>query len=496
MTDKEVISAVKYVSRMKPEFMLSEIRDYIKRDKTTKEIYNSIHPLLYDLGLKSEPAGEDYKIIRLPPVKPFVLSDGERKRNDEYFQSPRVPRKLERLIEQYIEKKVGKAWDDKVILERIRKAIEYQKAEYWKEGKTRKISYEKGYSILGYLAYQFPVYFVQFEHILYDMTQDGLLKTRMKVLDAGTGPGTVPLALIDFYNRLDDNEAKVYSIEKYDENIEAYMALVPGYAGVKSKVGIERPIKADLTNLDLEKIPEGIDLLIFSNVLNELKDSDIEQRADIVMSLAKKLSPDGNIVIIEPADKVNSTEMRALTRSLIGRGLGVYSPCSFIWCERCRLSSCWSFEEKEDIQPPRLMTRVAACEEPFRYMNTDIKYSYAILRKDTLTMIKYRVPPRAKFARLSKLKDHVGKRINVVASVMSGDLGDKKNKVYKLCDGTSIKPVYAIIPSHSIIPGNEALVNAGYGNVIEIYNVLVRYNEENDAYNLQVGRSTTVKVVE
>jgi hypothetical protein len=93
------------------------------------------------------------------------------------------------------------------------------------------------------------------------------------------------------------------------------------------------------------------------------------------------------------------------------------------------------------------------------------------------------------------MKDHVKKHINVVAADMSGDLGNEKDHVFKLCDGTSAKPVYAIVPDYHISPNNEALKNAKYGQVVEIYGVLVRYNKDYDAYNLLVTRNTTVKEI-
>lgn len=492
MSGKEIISAVKYVSGMKPEFMLSEICDYVKGDVSIADIYDTLQPMAYDLGIRLEPEGGDYKAVRLSPAKPLTLNENERKAQEEFLASPRVPENLEKLIELYVEKKTGKSYNDPAVVEKLRKAIIAQKAEYWKEGRKRKVTYETGYSILGYLAYQFPVYFIQSEHIIYELASDGLLKDRMKVLDVGTGPGTVLLALIDLYRRIGRGEAVIYSLEKYGENVEAFNAMVPAYAE-GTRIQAEKPIKADLKSLKMDELPDSIDLMFFSNVLNELG-GDIQKKADIVRAMADKLSKDGNIVIVEPADKVNSTEMRELVVTLMNKGLGVYSPCSFIWCVRCHPESCWTFQEREDIQPTRLMQK-AAEEEHFKFINTDIKYSYAVLRHDKLSREKYRVPEKAKFARLSRMKDHVGKHINIVASVMSGDLGDKADHVYKLCDGTSIKPVYAVIPDYHISPKNEALMTAKYGQVMEIYGVLVRYNKDYDSYNLLVTRNTTVNDV-
>ncbi len=493
MSDREIISTFKYVSRMKAEFMLSEITDYLNEERSVQQVYNTLKPLFFDLGVDVLIHKNDFRIVHATPQKKMELTDEETKKNELFFNSTAVSRKMERYIEQYIEKKTSKDWDDPIVLDKIRRAIRHQKASYWKEGNARNISYEKGYSILGYLAYHFPVYFIQFQYLLYELAKDGLLKNRMKILDVGSGPGTIPLAIIDLYNRLDGRKAKIHAIELFDENIEAYDFLVPQYANIKSNVTVEEPIKADLSELEIEKVPDNIDLMVFSNVLNEMKGSSLEQRADIVKNMAEKLSADGNIIIIEPADKVNSTEMRALSIMLKRIGIKIYSPCSFIWSGECTLETCWSFEHKQDIGMTRLMGKLAECDEPYRYINTDIKYSYAILRKDKLSKQNLMLPEKAKFAPMAKIDKHNAKRINVVASLMSGDLGDEKYKLYRICDGTSKKAVYAVLPSHNLTEDNELITKAGYGSIVKIYNVLVKYNETTDAYNLLIGKGTTIE---
>lgn len=496
MAKNNILSVLKYVSRMKKEFMLSEIKSYIEEEMSTPEIYEVVSSSLFDLKINATPLDGDFRMTRAIGKEKLELSDEEKEKIRSFFGSAVVPGQLQRIIEQYIKQKTTKNWDDPLVLEKIRKAIISQKNSYWKSGKSRNISYEKGYSILAYLAYQFPVYFVQFEHILYSMAVDGMLKTRMKILDIGTGPGTVPLAITDFYRRLDNAEAAIHSVELYDENIEAYDGIVPEYAKNVTRLSVEKPIKANLIDLRPDDIPDKIDLMVFSNVLNEIRELTIEEKAELVKKLSEKLTDDGNIVLIEPADRVNSTEFRKLTLALKRQGLGIYSPCSFIWCQGCKPDECWSFEQKEDIKATLLMAKLAECEEPFRYLNTDIKYSYAIMRKDNLAKVSYKVPPKAKFARLSDMKKHVGKRINVVCSLMSGDLGDKKYSVHKICDGTSRKQVYAVLPSHNVVDENVLLKKESYGTVLELYNVLVKYNEAKAAYNLLLSKQSTVNKVE
>jgi hypothetical protein len=139
------------------------------------------------------------------------------------------------------------------------------------------------------------------------------------------------------------------------------------------------------------------------------------------------------------------------------------------------------------------METLAHCEDSYRYVNTDIKYSYAVLRKDGMQKEDLRLPAGSKFLRLSKLHLHVGKRINVAGLKMSGELGDARSHVFKLCDGTAKTPVYAVLPSYHITPENDAITSAPYGSILELRNVLVRYNKAHDAYNLLVSRNTGIR---
>ena len=423
-----------------------------------------------------------------------MMNPEETERLSRFFAGRSLSRVLETAIEEYITKKVGKNWDDPVIIDRLRKAIVAQKDDYWRPAHQRSLKYTKGYSVLSYLAYHFPVYFMQTEHLLAMLAREGLLKESMTILDVGTGPGVVPLAIADFYSRLDTAKAAVYSLERSEEHIEAFMYLREQVTGKGANASIKPPKKADISSPDITGIPEKVDLMIFSNVLNELPDATLESRAEIVARLAERLSPDGSILIVEPADEENAMRMRSLTVALAAKGLNIYSPCSFIWGTPCTAPRCWSFETAPAIKLTRLMETLAHCEDSYRYVNTDIKYSYAILRKDGKKKESCRLTAGSKFLRLSKIHLHVGKRINVAGVKMSGELGDTRSHVYKICDGTARTPVYAVLPSYHITPENDAITSAPYGSILEMKGVLVRYNKAHDAYNLLVSRNTSIGV--
>jgi SAM-dependent methyltransferase len=426
----------------------------------------------------------------------YLLSPEEEKRISAFFAARALPPLLEQSIEQYITKKVGKDWHDPVILDRLRKAIVAQKDDYWKPAQKRSLQYTKAYSVLGYLAYHFPVYFIQTEHLLAMLARDGLLKKSMTILDIGTGPGIVPLAIADFWSRLDGAKADVYSLERSEEHIEAFLYLRDRFVPKGGNVSIKPPVRMDITASDPIKIPQHTDLIIFSNVLNELGGKSPEQRADLVMHYAERLAPDGTILIIEPAEEAVSTQLRVLSLSLKKRGLSIHSPCTFVWGTNCTPDRCWSFVTAPCIRPTRMMETLASCDEPFRYVNTDIKYSYVVLRKDEKTRDIYRVPAGSRVLRLSQVHRHVEKRINLIAAKMSENLGDGKTLMFRLCDGTADTPVYAVMPTYHVTAENEVIVSAPYGAILELRGVLVHHNPKHNAYNVLVSRNTIIDYAE
>jgi len=492
MTEKQLISTIKYVAGMKPSFFLAEIIPYLDEPVPVHQIYTTLSPKLKDLGLLAKNVGGDYEISHILPPRPYPLNGEEEKRITSFFDESTFPPVLERAIEHYITKKTGKDWRDPVILERLRRAIVAQKDDYWKPTHKRALRYTKGYSVLGYLSYHFPVYFMQTEHLLALLARDGLLKKEMTILDVGTGPGVVPLAIADFYSRLDAATATIHSIERSEEHIEAFTFLAEHGVGKTSRVTIHSPIKADIAAFPEKMLPTGIDLMIFSNVLNELTSSSVEQRVDLVLRYAERLCENGTILIIEPAEEGTSTGLRTLSLAVKKRGLSIFTPCSFIHSTNCTPDRCWSFITAQQIRPTPIMNTLAACDEPFRYVNTDIKYSYVILRKDGKTRESYRVPAGSRCLRLSQVHRHVEKRVNIIAAKMSEELGDREMHMFHICDGSATKPVYAVLPAFHITTGNEAILSAQYGSILHLENVLVRYNKAHDAYNVLVSRSSRI----
>jgi len=489
MAGSQILSTVKYVAGTKKVFFLSEISEYLDVPMTVDKMYAILQPHLLPLGLDAKRSGKDYEISRIKPGPAYTMSAAEEKCLETYLAETTFPPSLEEAIKQYITRKTGKPWSDPAILDRLRQAIVAQKNDYWKPTEKRTLQYTKGYSVLGYLVYHFPVYFMQTRHLLAILAREGLLKQEMNVLDLGTGPGVIPLAIADFWKCVGRAKVNVWTLERSKEHIEAFEYLLKNTTKKNPGVTINSPAQADITSPKNISLPP-CDLIVFSNVLNELTGFSEDSRADLVMEYAKSLSPDGSILIVEPAEEVTATGLRILALALKKRGLTIYAPCVFIWGTNCTPDRCWSFTTAHSIKPTELMNTLSMCEEPFRYVNTDIKYSYVILRKDAKKRHSCSLTKSSKATRLSRLHLKSGNRISVTVAKMSENLGNNKNYVFKICDGSAEKPVYAILPSFHTTASNRTLVTAPYGTVLEISDVHVRFNPAYQAFNVLVTRNS------
>jgi hypothetical protein len=487
----EILSLAKYLASSRSEFSLSEMNRYLSKKYEEKELYAVLKPHFFDLDLFY---GADYKCTKLVksplPADEVVVRDLEA-----LFKNPGLPLHIEKLIEAYIEKSCGKNWHKGETVTLIRENIVKQKEEYWKgKGESQ---YPK-IRIISYLLYHFPVYFCQFQYLLLELFKGGLLTNKMSIIDAGSGPGTITLSTLDFLRKLQEIYSRnkmdvklnirIGSIEKVKENIDCYRELTANYmSGIGANIDINEPV---YSAIETSPVPGDADLIIFSNVLAELKIAPAE-RTHIVERIASG-SKNPTLIIIEPADLDNSKALRVTQHALIKKGFTVYSPCSFIWGKECSGDNCWSFQEPGNIMVPGFMKKIADTEDSYRYLNTDMKFSSVILRRDGITKHAYRA--KGKFMALSNLKKHIGKHINVAASVMSGNIGDEKTYVFKICDGTASSPCYAVMPAYHMNENNRELFNAGYGDIVEIFGTLVRENKEQSSFNLLVTRNTIVKI--
>ncbi len=210
-----------------------------------------------------------------------------------------------------------------------------------------------------------------------------LAKERLRVLDLGSGPGTALLGVLAFFaQRSERPSLECVAVDRVMENLRVAEELFTAYRANKGLVATIKTVRADVEGA--ERLAEGpFDLIIFSNVLNELYAFDenrIERRISVVQRVIDGLlAATGSCIIIEPALRDTSRELLQVRDGLLAKGLAIYTPC-------LRGDNCpalvnprdWCHEEVP-WNPPALIKEI---DKLTGLRKDSFKFSYVVLRKD------------------------------------------------------------------------------------------------------------------
>jgi hypothetical protein len=233
-------------------------------------------------------------------------------------------------------------------------------------------------------------------------------------------------------------------------------------------------------------------VVVFENVLCELDDA-----VAVVERYVESLAPDGSLGLVAPADLETSTGLRRVERALVDRradGLTVYSPTVRLWPGHGPADRGWSFDVRPDLEVPGFQRRLdEAGGGTGEFVNADVQFSHAVLRRDGARRIEFEPDP-GRFARFADAEAHVTRRVDCVAVKLSHDLADGDNPLFKVGDGSEQVDHYAVLTKETSL--NRDLREAAYGDLLVFESVLVLWNDDEGAYNLVVDGETVVDRVE
>ena len=243
---------------------------------------------------------------------------------------------------------------------------------------------------LAYLRYYLPSNMKKVHLALTDLSLHPgwlLSKPHLRVLDVGAGPGTALLGLLAFFaQRAQQPKLTCVAVDRVIENLRIAEDLFNSYSSNKRLDASLRTIRGDIEHADyLNEDP--FDLIIFSNVLNELYPFDedrIQRRTSIVeTTMGLNLGADGSCIIIEPALRETSRDLLEVRDALVRQGTYVFSPCLMSM-------SCPAFVNPrdwchEDIpwEPPALIKEI---DKLTGLRKDSLKFSYLVLRKDSKSL--------------------------------------------------------------------------------------------------------------
>ncbi len=214
-----------------------------------------------------------------------------------------------------------------------------------------------------------------------------LAKEHLRILDIGSGPGSAMLGVLEFFARRKKPPFLEFTaVDPVAENLKDAATL---YVSYQERRGLDASLHTLRTSMEeVEPLLDGhYDLIILSNVLNELFHHDEERTANRIkilhQILRRFLDDDGSCIVIEPALHDTSREMLLVRDGLVAQGFPVYSPC--LMNENCPAlvnPKDWCHEDMP-WEPPAVIQEI---DRLTGLRKDSLKFSYLVLRKDGLSL--------------------------------------------------------------------------------------------------------------
>ncbi len=454
---QEILSNVKYLQNIRP-IDPEEIGGYISESPGVELIRSEIRENAFQLGLIERADGK-FIPVSVEPIDPQIIEVQE------------IPERHSFRLEDILRERYGMKWQLGESGEIIRERIKEIKKNYY-EGK--RVEYDEE-NALAYAVYHLPGYYAAIQYILNKISEGGLLKRKLRILDVGAGVGGPALGISDY---MPENALVEYNVVEPSDAANILQILMED-RGPNIHLNIHQDTAEKFE-------PNGVyDIILFANVLSEL-----ENPISVVNKYSKFVSEEGSMILVAPADKNTAIELREVERAL-SLNMNIYTPTIRLWPGHSPCSEGWSFEVMPDIEIPSFQDKIAQeGQRREEFLNIDVQVAYSILRWDYQTLFRHS-KDTSRCVMLSDIGTRVGKRANVIAVKLSQDLSEGKNALFLIGDGSEKIDNYAVIVKET--PQNRIISEMVYGGIVLIRNVLVLWNGDEASYNLIVDKETIIE---
>ncbi|MFC6732967.1 MULTISPECIES: small ribosomal subunit Rsm22 family protein [unclassified Haladaptatus] len=453
----QVVSNAKYLRSVRP-IDPDEIFEYVDGQPHPAVVRQVLREHAVELGIVEAgdgtfvPASDDPISTTFHGVKAFPAAYAERLED--------------RIVGQY-----GPGWPNGEGGDVLRHTIRKLKEDYFAQNP---VEYDE-VAALAYAVYHLPDYYASTQYVFADMLRHGLVSEHTRILDVGAGTGGPALGIHDLFP--EDALVDYHALEP-SESADIFEHMLAETRDT-FRTTVHRETAEDF------QPSETYDVVLFSNVLSELEDP-----VSVVRKYEKHLADDGSIVAIAPADRNTSIGLRQVERT-VEDGLSVWGPAVRIWPGFKPEDEGWSFDVKPDLEVPPFQAQLDRAGGGYgEFENVDVQYSWTVLRTDDKQRLD--IDPNINlYARMNEMEKHVTKRIDLLAVKLSHSLSDgDSHQLFRIGDGSERIDHYAVRTKETSL--NAPLADADYGDLLIFENVLVLWNDDEEAYNLVVDGKTTV----
>ncbi|WP_069650784.1 class I SAM-dependent methyltransferase [Caloranaerobacter ferrireducens] len=294
-----------------------------------------------------------------------------------------------------------------------------------------------------YLLYYLPCNIYKIWKPFLDLLLRYEMKVKLKVLDIGTGPGSVPIGIIEFFKILSRSFSKYrYFIEfQLVDSQEEFLNIAKF---ILTEIQKDLPQNLKIT-FNTNKINIGeddtifdlgvFDIITMSNFLNTNEIGDLYDPLKFLSKIKDNLSEDGSIIIIEPGEKNSCIQLKNLRNEVINNKiLNIFSPCVPLWEDKeTYLCNCFT-TAKFTWNKPKIIKYLHEFGLRRNKYKEHVAFNYVIFRKDNRK--KYRADKnKLNYTFLRELWETDEERVNIRGIIRFVSLNNNKY-TFSICDGT------------------------------------------------------------
>jgi SAM-dependent methyltransferase len=295
---------------------------------------------------------------------------------------------------------------------------------------------------LSYLLYYLPANVFKIWKPLLDLQLKNILKPHVRILDIGTGPGSIPIGIIEYYRSLAESFPEISFSVSFTliESEEKFLKIASKIIKAAKDINTNN-LMINVESLLCKKIdPDSkfgtlgkYDLITMSNFLNGNEGDNFSNAVEIINQFKAFLEEDGALIIIEPGDELSSRSLKKIRNKVVNNTLNVFSPCIGIWEDKDKYN-CQCFSMVRCFWERPLIYEYLATNGLSKAKRIDIPFNYVVLRTDK--MMKYDIVRNSQhFVKLANLKDYRNQRVNIIALIRTVIKGDNYVNI-SLCDGS------------------------------------------------------------
>lgn len=216
-----------------------------------------------------------------------------------------------------------------------------------------------------------------------ELANRGALPARrpLRVVDLGAGCGAMSLGLVATLGELGDPGGSL-EILAIDRDAAALSIAAAAIRDLAARTGVRAAVTT--RTADAVQAPlDDADLVVMGSLLNELP---ADRALGVVERALRAISPDGAVIVIEPALRDTSRALHTVRDEVIRRGAGhVFAPCTRRGapCPALADPDDWCHEDRALALPPR----TAELARLTHLRDGGMKFSYLVLRAQPLALV-------------------------------------------------------------------------------------------------------------